>query len=324
MLQEIDIYFRVFFFIFGALIGSFLNVCIVRLPRNQSIVFPSSHCPQCKSKIAWFDNIPLLSFLWLRAKCRHCHKSIPFHYFMVELLTALLFLATYLSFGFSWVVVPAVVLVCGLIIATWVDLEWRIIPDEISLGGVFVGLFLSTLIPGLHKGPSHQVLWTGSAVACILVGTCFGLQLFKQWRRKLPFSNEDRDVYLTGTSLLILQGAALWVVLHVPLLAVSFSALADAFQGVIIGGCSLWVTGLLGEVIISKRIVTEFDFKGLVDDPLALLSDLRAHHYIDVQGNLQPAFRDVKSADNLMLSAIFEPHRKEIFAMIADVDEGGV
>ncbi len=321
---DMEVLFRACFFIFGALIGSFLNVCIVRLPKNESIVFPSSHCPQCKAKIAWFDNIPLVSFLLLAAKCRACRRPIPWHYFMVELLTAALFLWTYLVFGLAWVVIPSLVLTAGLIVATWVDLEWRIIPDEVSLGGIVVGLFLSALIPGIHKGPAVEILSMGSTVSFILAGSCMGLHLFKVLRRKMPFEREDKEIFIIGITLLGLQWGSIMLARSVPMLTVSFAALADAFQGVIIGGCSLWVTGLLGEIVITKRVVTEFDFKGIVDDPLALLADLRKHSYIDEQGNLQPAFREVKTVEKLKLSMAFEPKRKDIFEMIDAIDEGGV
>ncbi len=324
MLVDAEIFLRVSFFICGALIGSFLNVCIVRLPRSQSIVFPASHCPKCKKPIAWFDNIPIISYLLLRAKCRACRTHIPFRYFFVEHFTAIIFMWTYVLLGLSWSIIPALILLSGLIVASWVDIEWRIIPDEISVGGIAVGLLVSALIPGLHKGPATEVLLTGSTVSLILAGSCMGLHLIKILRRKLPFEREDKEIFAVGLTLLALQWTALVAARMIPGLAVYLSALADAFQGVIVGACSLWVTGLLGEVIITKRIVTEFDFKGIVDDPLALLADLQAHSYIDALGNLQPAFREVKVVGNLKLGHAFEPKRKDIFEMLYAVDEGGV
>jgi prepilin signal peptidase PulO-like enzyme (type II secretory pathway) len=220
--------------------------------------------------------------------------------------------------------VPALILASGLIVSTWVDLEWRIIPDEISLGGVMVGLVVSAFIPALHKGPAPEILMTGSAVSFILAGSCMGLHLFKIVRRKIPLEREDKEVFVVALSLLALQWGALIVAQHIPSLTASFAALADAFQGVVIGGCSLWVTGLLGEVVITKRVVTEYDFKGMVDDPKALLADLHSNSYVDGQGNLQPAFREVKAAEDLKLGPVFEVKRKEIFDMLYAVDEGGV
>lgn len=140
----------VFFFILGSVIGSFLNVCIVRLPHEQSVVLPPSHCVHCKQRLLWHDNIPLVSYLFLGGKCRFCRKQISFRYFLVELLTALMFVGFYLYYGLTPVLAAYVVMTCGFIVATFVDFEHRIIPDEISVGGMGVGLVLSLFIPQLH------------------------------------------------------------------------------------------------------------------------------------------------------------------------------
>jgi leader peptidase (prepilin peptidase) / N-methyltransferase len=132
-------------FIFGSITGSFLNVCIHRLPREESIVFPGSHCPKCKKPIFWFDNIPLLSYILLRGKCRFCKEKISPRYFLVESLTAAMFLLFYLHFGFDFKFFLYVILTCGLIVSTFVDFSHRIIPDEISIGGTVVGLCLNAL-----------------------------------------------------------------------------------------------------------------------------------------------------------------------------------
>ncbi len=137
-----------FSLIIGLTWGSFANVLIVRLPRAQSILrfrkSMRSSCPRCKKKILWKDNIPIFSFLFLRGRCRACHKKISIRYPIVELTTALLFLATQLKFGWSpelflrsW---PLIVL---LVCITFIDLEHRIIPDELSLGGLGWGLLTS-------------------------------------------------------------------------------------------------------------------------------------------------------------------------------------
>lgn len=322
--MEIEIFFRIAFFLFGALIGSFLNVCIVRLPKNESIVFPASHCPQCKTAIHWYDNIPLVSFLALAAKCRSCRKPIPSHYFIVELLTAVLFFWSYMTFGLSWALVPALILIGGLVVASFVDLAWRIIPDEISVGGMWLGFILSAVFPMLHKGPSSGVLMTGSMVAFILAGICMALHLLKLFQRKMPLDAEDRGVFMLGTAFLILQWACLILAQALPFAEAAFSALADALQGALIGACALWVTGLIGEVMITKRVVTEFDFKGMVDDPLALMKALEAAGYVDAQGNMQPLFHDVKLVTDLKLDPAFESRRADIFEMLQAVNEGGV
>jgi len=138
---------KIVVFIFGAIIGSFLNVCIYRLPKNQSIILPPSHCPNCKRNILWYDNIPILSYLILSSRCRFCGAKIPFRYFLVEVLTASLILATFMGFGMTAKSFAYSVLVCGLVIATFVDFEMSEIPDQVSIGGLILGLVLSYIIP---------------------------------------------------------------------------------------------------------------------------------------------------------------------------------
>ena len=169
MIQPEEILIRVFVFILGAIVGSFLNVCIVRLPQSQSIVRPRSHCVHCHVLIPWYDNIPLVSCWILKGRCRFCHKKISLRYFVVELTTALLFLGFYLYFGRTLLLVPYWVLVSGLIVATFIDLEHRIIPDEISVGGVVVGLVFSFVFPQLHGTVSRE-LAVGRAVIGAIAG----------------------------------------------------------------------------------------------------------------------------------------------------------
>ncbi len=156
-------------FFLGAIIGSFLNVCIVRLPHGKSVVFPSSHCVHCQKPIAWHDNIPLLSYLLLAGRCRHCKGKISFRYFLVELLTAVSFFIFYKYFGFHAILIPYLVMLCGFIVATFVDFEHRIIPDEISIGGAIAGVVFSLLIPQLH---GQDIFWKGGlwSVVGLLAG----------------------------------------------------------------------------------------------------------------------------------------------------------
>lgn len=154
----LDLYWMLYVFLIGVCIGSFLNVCIYRMGREQSIVKPASHCPQCRKPIQWHDNVPLLSFLWLKARCRHCKTKISFRYFFIELLTGLLFLAVFSVFKWTPQTLVYCVFLSGLIIATFVDFDFRIIPDEISVGGVIVGLLASFALPSLHGQSTH---WAG-------------------------------------------------------------------------------------------------------------------------------------------------------------------
>lgn len=134
--------------LFGAMIGSFLNVCIYRIPAEQSIVTPGSHCA-CGKPIAWYDNIPVLSWFILRGKARCCGRPYSFRYAFVELLTAALFLG-------CWLLFPTAKAACGmvfvsvLIAATFIDLDHMIIPDVFTIGAGLVGVLLSFLVPALH------------------------------------------------------------------------------------------------------------------------------------------------------------------------------
>ena len=150
-----DLLFSIFAFVLGAAIGSFLNVCIYRLPLDLSVNEPKrSFCPACKKPIAWQHNLPLISWLHLRGRCPNCGARIAFRYFAVELLTALLFLAVWRSF--SWDVAVALwVLVSLLITATFIDFEHFIIPDQITLGGAAAGVVASLLVPELMLTPSR-------------------------------------------------------------------------------------------------------------------------------------------------------------------------
>ena len=134
--------------VFGAMVGSFLNVCIYRIPAEKSIIHPGSHCA-CGQPIAWYDNIPVLSWFILRGKARCCGRPYSFRYAFVELLTAALFLA-------CWMLFPADKAACGLVFvsvliaATFIDLDHMIIPDVFTLGAGALGVLLSFLVPALH------------------------------------------------------------------------------------------------------------------------------------------------------------------------------
>ncbi len=161
---------QVFAFIFGTIVGSFLNVCIVRLPHGHSVVSPGSHCRHCQKPIQWYDNIPLLSYILLRGRCRNCGKYFSCRYFWVELITGLFFLIFYYYSGLTWILVPYLIFISGLIVATFVDIEHRIIPDEISVGGVVVGLVLSVLIPALHDAPNILISLARSLLGILIGG----------------------------------------------------------------------------------------------------------------------------------------------------------
>lgn len=132
-------------FVFGAIVGSFLNVCIGRIPAGESIVRPPSRCPKCKTPLAFYDNIPLISYPLLRGRCRTCSERISPRYFLVELLMGLLALALYYRFGLSYEFFVGFVFVAAMIVISFIDLDVRIVPDVISLPGIVCGFVLSVV-----------------------------------------------------------------------------------------------------------------------------------------------------------------------------------
>ena len=153
----------------GLVLGSFLNVCIHRMPKDLSVVRPRSHCPACGTQIAWYDNLPLVSYVALRGRCRHCRARIPFRYFLVELLTGVLFFLTVAVKGLD----PAAVKLCvffalsiGLLFA---DLEERILPDQFTLGGAALGLAFAAWVP-MPFGMGWALLPSGSGPRLVSVG----------------------------------------------------------------------------------------------------------------------------------------------------------
>ncbi len=140
------------FFVLGCAAGSFLNVCIYRMPRGESLVRPPSHCPHCGYSIPWHLNIPLVTWLWLRGLCASCKRNISMRYFLVEALTGTVFALCWLAFGPRSAAVAGVycLVISGFIAATFIDFEHFIIPDEITVGGMVAGLILAFFVPGSH------------------------------------------------------------------------------------------------------------------------------------------------------------------------------
>ncbi|MDQ6809060.1 MAG: prepilin peptidase [Verrucomicrobiota bacterium] len=162
------LFFGVVAFVLGAVVGSFLNVCIYRMPLDLSVNEPRrSFCPVCKKQIAWQHNLPLFSWLFLRARCANCGSRIAFRYFGVELLTAFMFLFVWKEF--AWPVAIAYwVFASLLIVATFIDFEHFIIPDEITLGGVGAGIVASLIVPELMHSEMHLVGLIRSVLAAVL------------------------------------------------------------------------------------------------------------------------------------------------------------
>ena len=150
----------VFAAIFGSTIGSFLNVCIYRLPRRESIVWPRSACPHCRRNLAWYENLPIVSYIWLRGRCRTCRGAISIRYPIVEALTAAMFAGAAWYYGPSMLLVSRLVFGCALTVLFAIDLEHHLLPNAITLPGIVAGFLFSFVTdPG----------WTAS-----LVGIVFG------------------------------------------------------------------------------------------------------------------------------------------------------
>ena len=152
----------IYIFLIGICIGSFLNVCIFRIPEGKSIVYPPSACPACGNGISWYDNIPIISYLLLRGKCRHCRYPISIRYPLVELLTGLFAWITWMTFGFQWDTIIYFVLIAALIMIAFIDLDNRIIPDIISLPGIPLGFIASFAL--------SNVTWLESLIGVIIGG----------------------------------------------------------------------------------------------------------------------------------------------------------
>ena len=146
-MSNLDTIFYFFFFALGAIFGSFANVVIFRLPRDESVVKPRSYCYSCKTPIKWYDNIPIFSWFILRGKCRHCGAKFSFRYPLVEIITGVLFLLSYHYAGLTWNLLEYLLFVFGLVVCTFIDLDHMILPDEFTLSGIVIGLIGAALNP---------------------------------------------------------------------------------------------------------------------------------------------------------------------------------
>jgi len=146
-----------FVILLGLIIGSFLNVCISRIPEGESVVFPDSHCPKCRSRIKAYDNIPIISFLLLKGRCRVCKEPISWQYPVVEGLTAFIFWATFHLVGMQSKTVLLLFFFSAIIVLIFIDLNHRILPDAITLPGIVVGLIFSLIDP-VKDGTSRFLL----------------------------------------------------------------------------------------------------------------------------------------------------------------------
>jgi leader peptidase (prepilin peptidase)/N-methyltransferase len=162
------IYLEIMIALIGAAIGSFLNVCIRRIPAGESLVLPASHCPKCNNPIRLYDNIPIISYLLLQGKCRHCREKISLQYPLVELLTAIMALLLFWKFGLNLKLLCSFLFTCSLIVIAFVDLEHQIIPDVITLPGIPICFLMAVFAMGISWWDAALGLLIGGGILYVI------------------------------------------------------------------------------------------------------------------------------------------------------------
>ncbi len=206
--------------LFGAIIGSFLNVCIHRLPLRESLLWPRSRCPQCAQTIAWYDNLPILSYFWLRGRCRACRRRISWRYPLVEALNAAGYGLIIWRFGFSASALMYLLLWSSLIVISFIDLDHMIIPDRITLPGIALGLVAGTLL--LPR-------WWDSVVGLLVGG---GILYFMAWISPYLFGKEG----MGGGDIKLLAMIGAFLGWKPAILTIFFGGLLGAVVGVTLMG----------------------------------------------------------------------------------------
>lgn len=205
------------FFILGLLWGSFFNVCISRLPQEKSVIWGRSKCPKCEDLIPWFCNIPLLSYIALKGKCRTCKASISFEYPGVELISGLMFVGLFHHYGFSKELFSSLIFCSALLVISVIDIHHQIIPDEISLPGIILG-FVFALWTG-------KITWIESLLGIILGGGSF---LLVAWGYEKLAKREG----LGGGDIKLLGMIGAWLGVQSLLVVIVLSSLLGSIVGI--------------------------------------------------------------------------------------------
>lgn len=163
-----DLLLSLLILVFGLFLGSFYNVCIYRIPRKESIIFPPSHCTNCCKQLKWRELIPIFSWVLLGGKCRYCYKRISYRYPLIELITGLLFYLLFLKFGLSGAFISHSILCSILIIVTFIDIEFQIIPNELVLIGAIVGIILILIEISVHWMDAIIGMFIGGGIYLIV------------------------------------------------------------------------------------------------------------------------------------------------------------
>jgi prepilin signal peptidase PulO-like enzyme (type II secretory pathway) len=209
-----------------------------------------------------------------------------------------------------------------LIVATFVDLEYRIIPDELSFWGIPIALLFSLFMPSLHPVRSASELQTGWLICVGIASVSFLLMVIDALRRKAGIARDEWMLLAAVVAVLALQGGVIYLPWAAGMPAVL--SLCAAFQGVIIGGGALYLMGMIGAMVINKRVVTLIDLKVVVETPEPLFKELVASGYINDEGDIQKKFRDLSSKDDLVLTSTWEANRQDIYEMIVSCNDSGV
>jgi leader peptidase (prepilin peptidase)/N-methyltransferase len=209
--------FSTLIFILGLLWGSFFNVCILRLPEEKSVVWGRSSCPKCHALIPWFCNIPLISFILLRGRCRNCKAPISIQYPVIELITGFLFFGLYSYYGLSKEYLFALIFCSSLLVISVIDLKHQIIPDEISLPGIIVGFLVSLWI--------GKISWMDSLLGILLGGGSF---LLVAWGYEKLAKREG----LGGGDIKLLAMIGAWLGVQSLLIVIVISSLVGSVMGI--------------------------------------------------------------------------------------------
>ncbi len=222
-------------FLFGLLVGSFLNVCIYRVPRDISVIAPRSFCPECGKQLGWIDNIPLVSYVIRRSRCRYCSKPIAWRYPLVELTTGGLFVSVVVQHGLTLSSAKWMIFVSLLTVLFWTDLEERILPNEMTLGGSLIGLVLAFFV-AVPRGvgglilPNAAQAWR-SLLDALLAGAFLSLPI---WLMGLIWSKIRKRQALGFGDVKLLLMLGVFLGPADGLFAVTIGAVAGALVGIVL------------------------------------------------------------------------------------------
>jgi leader peptidase (prepilin peptidase)/N-methyltransferase len=218
--MPLDATIIIFTAIFGLILGSFINVCIHRIPIKKSIVFPPSSCPKCDEKIKFYDNIPVLSYIILRGRCRNCNEGISIQYPLVEAVSGLLSVALFLRYGLTLHYFMFLLFSLSLVVISFIDTQYKIIPDIISLPGIPLGFIISIIL--------GQITWYDSLIGILVGGGCLYLVAF-------VFERLTGKVGMGGGDIKLLAMIGGWLGFR----ALPFIILISSLSGTIVGSISI-------------------------------------------------------------------------------------